>query len=86
MEMKQLLVPVDFSDCSEYALEVAAQLARQLNGTITIFHMMGVSESVLAKSELYEQEEAKYYMNLAKEKINEYTNSRRFKFTECIRV
>ncbi len=74
MEMKQLLVPVDFSDCSEYALEVAAQLARKLNATITIFHMMGVSESVLAKSELYEQEEAKYYMNLAKEKINEYTN------------
>ncbi|WP_435625279.1 universal stress protein [Flagellimonas sp.] len=72
--MKQILVPVDFSDCSEYALEVAAQLARKLNGVITIFHMMGVSEAVLAKSELHEQEEARYYMKLAKEKLKRYTD------------
>ncbi|WP_350285340.1 universal stress protein [uncultured Croceitalea sp.] len=67
--MKHLLVPIDFSECAEYALEVAAQLAKRHDATITIFHMIGVSESILSKSELQEQEEAKYYMKLAREKI-----------------
>jgi nucleotide-binding universal stress UspA family protein len=72
--MKKILVPVDFSEYSEYALEVAAQIAKQQNASIIIFHMVGISESVLSKSELEEQEEAKYYIHLAKEKIKTFTD------------
>lgn len=72
--MKHLLVPIDFSECSEYALEVAAQLAKRHNATITIFHMIGVSESIFSKSELQEQEEAKYYMKLARDKIKTFAD------------
>ena len=36
--------------------------------------MLGISESVLSKSELEEQEEAKYYMQLAKKRIKTFIN------------
>lgn len=72
--MKKILVPVDFSEYSEYALEVAAQMARQQNASIVIFHMIGLSESILSKSELEEQEEAKYYIKLAKDKIKTFND------------
>lgn len=38
--MKRILVPTDFSKHSEYALKVAAQIARDTNGEIFIVHML----------------------------------------------
>ncbi len=71
--MKKILVPVDFSEHSGYALEVASHIAKEHGAGILILHMLGLSESVLAKSEEEELKEAKYYMKLAKEKIKEFT-------------
>jgi nucleotide-binding universal stress UspA family protein len=71
--MKKILVPVDFSEYSGYALEVASQIAKKHGSGIIILHMLGLSESVLAKSEEEELKEAKYYMKLAKEKIKDLT-------------
>lgn len=71
--MKKILVPVDFSEFSEYALEVAAQLAKKHEAGIIILHMIGLSDSVLANSEIAEEQEARYYLKLAKEKIKEFT-------------
>ncbi|AEM71867.1 UspA domain-containing protein [Allomuricauda ruestringensis DSM 13258] len=71
--MKKILVPVDFSEHSEYALEVASKIAKQHGAGIILFHMLGLSDSVLANSEIAEEAEAKYYLKLAKEKIKEYT-------------
>jgi nucleotide-binding universal stress UspA family protein len=70
--MKHILVPVDFSEHSEYALEVAASIARQQNADITIIHMMGISEAVIAEEELLEYEEAKYFMGLAKKRFKSF--------------
>ena len=67
--MKTILVPVDFSEHSEYALEVAASIAKRFQAKLILFHMIGVSASVLAKSEVEEREEVKYYLNLAREKL-----------------
>ncbi len=47
--MKHILVPVDFSEHSAYALEVAANIARQQKADITVIHMMGISEAVIAE-------------------------------------
>ncbi|MCK0159242.1 universal stress protein [Allomuricauda sp. F6463D] len=69
--MKKILVPVDFSKHSEYALEVAANIAKKHNASIVLLHMIGISDSVLANSEIAEEAEAKYYLNLTKEKIKE---------------
>lgn len=71
--MKKILVPVDFSKHSEYALGVASKIAKQHGAGIVLLHMIGISDSVLANSEIAEEAEAKYYLKLAKEKIKQYT-------------
>ncbi|MBC7523842.1 MAG: universal stress protein [Flavobacterium sp.] len=38
--MKKILIPTDFSDHAEYALKVAAQIARKNNGEIVLLHML----------------------------------------------
>ncbi|MCH9659293.1 MAG: universal stress protein [Bacteroidetes bacterium] len=70
--MKKILVPVDFSDHSEYALEVAAQLAKRYDAEILTLHMMGLSEAVLTKNESQEVMEAMYYMKLAEKHFDEF--------------
>lgn len=73
------MVPVDFSDSSAFALEVAAQIARQQNSGITVLHMLGLSEAVLAKDEDQEYDEARYYMDQAKERFDLFLNQPRLK-------
>lgn len=38
--MKKILVPIDFSKHAEYALKVAAQIAKKNNGEIFLLHML----------------------------------------------
>ena len=38
--MKKILVPTDFSEHAEYALKVAAQIAKKHNGEIVLLHML----------------------------------------------
>lgn len=38
--MKKILIPTDFSENAEYALKVAAQIARENDGEIIILHML----------------------------------------------
>ncbi|MDF0709189.1 universal stress protein [Flagellimonas okinawensis] len=71
--MKKILVPIDFSEHSEYALQVASKIAKQHGAGIILLHMIGISDSVLANSEIAEEAEAKYFLKLAKEKIKEFT-------------
>ncbi len=68
--MKKILVPVDFSNHSEYALEVASAFAKKYDATIILLHMLGLSEAVLTKNEGQEVAEAIYYMKLAKKRFS----------------
>ncbi|WP_109299421.1 universal stress protein [Aquimarina sp. AU474] len=63
--MKKILVPIDFSKYSEYALKVAADIAKQQEAEILVLHMLGLSEAILTKDESQETAEAIYYMKLA---------------------
>ena len=38
--MKKILIPTDFSQTAEYALKVAAQIAKKNNGEIILLHML----------------------------------------------
>jgi len=38
LEWKKILCPVDFSDASRSALQVASELARRFDGEVTVFH------------------------------------------------
>lgn len=72
--MKKILVPVDFSQHSENALEVAATLARKFEGEIVVLHMLGLSEAVLTKDESQEFMEAQFYMKMAKKRFDMFLN------------
>lgn len=69
--MKKILVPVDFSDHSQYALEVAASLAKQLEGEIIVLHMMGLTDAVVTHDESKQVFEAMYHMKLAEKRFAE---------------
>lgn len=70
--MKKILVPIDFSEHSAYALETAAILAKKYNVGIVVMHMMGLSEAVLTKDEAQEMYEAVYYLKLAKKRFDAF--------------
>lgn len=70
--MKTLLVPIDFSNHSEYALEVAAKIAKRHDASIVALHMMGLSQAVLTKDDSQEVFEAMYYMKLAEKRFQEF--------------
>ena len=72
--MKRILVPVDFSEHADYALEVAATLAVEHDAEILILHMLGLSEAYLTKDESQEAAEAHYYMKLAKTRFDRFLN------------
>ncbi len=70
--MKKILVPVDFSEYAEYALQVAATIAKNQNAEIIVVHMLGLSEAVLTKNESQEVEEAMYYMKVAEKRFGTF--------------
>ena len=70
--MNRILVPVDFSEHADYALEVAAILGKTYHAEILILHMLGLSEAYLTKDESQEAAEAHYFMKLAKTKFNSF--------------
>ncbi len=70
--MKKILVPVDFSQHSEYALKVAATIAKKQNAEIVALHMMGLSDAIVTRDESKEVFEAMYYMKLAEKRFAEF--------------
>lgn len=68
--MKKILVPTDFSDHSEYALKVAAQIARENDGEIILLHMLELpgqgSDAVGSGSDI---PEIMFFKNKAIEKL-----------------
>ncbi|OIQ18758.1 universal stress protein [Lacinutrix sp. MedPE-SW] len=70
--MKKILVPVDFSEHSEYALQTAATLAKKYNSELVILHMLGLSEAILTKDESQEMFEGIYYLKLAEKRFSDF--------------
>lgn len=88
LTMKKILVPIDFSEHSEHALQVAAIIAKQHNAEIIVLHMLGLSEAILSKNESQEIAEGMYYLKLAEQRFavfldKEYLEG--IKITETIR-
>ena len=81
--MKKILVPVDFSEYSEYALQAAATIAKQQQAEVLVLHMLGLSEAILTKNESQEVEEAMYYMKLAETRFDTFLDQ---KYLEGITV
>ena len=68
LQLKHILVPVDFSDCSRKAMNYAASFAKQFNADITLLHVV-VSVPLPPQMLVFEAEtlSAKYHEQAARQ-------------------
>jgi nucleotide-binding universal stress UspA family protein len=74
--MKRILVPTDFSKHAEYALKVAAQIAKRNDSEIFLLHMLelpSAGNDVLSRS--HDIPELMFFKNVAVRKLDELMNS-----------
>lgn len=70
--MNKIIVPIDFSKHSEYALEAAAMLAKQGNAELLALHMLELSEGALTASDNEQQAQAVFFLKMAEKKFDEF--------------
>jgi nucleotide-binding universal stress UspA family protein len=70
--MNKIIVPVDFSKHSEFALEAAAMLAKKYNSEILALHMLEMSNALISDSDGNRQAEAVFFLKLAEQKFTEF--------------
>jgi len=70
--MKKIIVPIDFSEHSEYALKVAAQLAKKYNADLLALHMLEMSDIMLTASEGEQYQKAVFFFKLAEQKFETF--------------
>ncbi|WP_299114591.1 universal stress protein [uncultured Winogradskyella sp.] len=81
--MKKILVPIDFSEHSEYALETAAAIAKEHNSEIFVLHMLEISSAVYTSSRDSLSDAGVFYFKLAEKKMNTFLDR---KFLEGIEI
>lgn len=69
--MKKIIVPIDFSEYSEYALETAAILAKKNDAEILALHMLELSEAILSKGSSVQMESV-FFIKLAEKRFAEF--------------
>jgi nucleotide-binding universal stress UspA family protein len=72
--MDKIIVPIDFSKYSEYALEAAAILAKQNNAEILALHMLEMSDALLTATDDGQKPKALFFLKLAEQKFGEFLN------------
>lgn len=70
--MKKIIVPIDFSEHSEYALEAAVKLAKNNNAEILALHMLEMSDAVLNSTDSEQNQKAIFFLRLAEKRFNEF--------------
>lgn len=72
--MKKIIVPIDFSEYSEFALEAAASIAKKHNSELIILHMLELSNAIISTDSNSLNEEAVFYLKLAEKKFETFLN------------
>ncbi len=70
--MKKIIVPIDFSEQSEYALKVAADLAKKHNSEILALHMLELNQAMFNSSEGLHPEQTVFLLKLAEKRFGEF--------------
>lgn len=70
--MKKIIVPIDFSEHSEYALKTAAKLAKKHHAEVLALHMLEMSTVALNASDELLGQQAVFFMKLAEKKFNDF--------------
>lgn len=74
--MKKILVPTDFSQHAEYALKVAAQIARKNNAEVILLHLLELPHQAGdAMSASHEIPEIMFFKNAAMNRLEEMMDS-----------
>ncbi len=72
--MEKIIVPIDFSKYSEYALEAAAILAKKHNAEILALHMLEMSDGLFTSSDAGQKPKVLFFLKLAEQKFQEFLN------------
>jgi nucleotide-binding universal stress UspA family protein len=70
--MKKIIVPVDFSEHSEFALEAASNIARKYDSELIVLHMLELSNAILTSGSVAINDEAVFYLKLAEQKFETF--------------
>lgn len=70
--MNKIIVPIDFSEHSEYALETASILAKKNNAEIFALHMLEMANNVLTDSDDDQQMQMVFFLKLAEKRFHEF--------------
>ncbi|OIQ28360.1 MAG: universal stress protein UspA [Bacteroidetes bacterium MedPE-SWsnd-G2] len=70
--MKNIIVPIDFSEYSEYALQTAAILAKKNDSKIIALHMLELSDAFLSHGENELAAEAVFFIKMAEKKFEKF--------------
>lgn len=68
----RIIVPVDFSEYSSYALEVASKIARDLNGELIVIHLLGIDKVYMPDSESVMVYDNELHLKLVKTKFRKF--------------
>lgn len=70
--MRNIVVPVDFSEQSNYALKVAASLAKKHGSQILALHMLELNQAMITSSEGFHPEQIVFLIKLAEKRFNKF--------------
>jgi nucleotide-binding universal stress UspA family protein len=70
--MKKIIVPVDFSEHSEYALKTAAKLAKKYHAELLVLHMLEMSDVMITSLDGMQYEKAAYFIKLSEQKFEAF--------------
>jgi len=70
--MKRIVVPIDFSEHSDYALEAAANLAKKYESELIVLHMLELSNAILTTAGNAINDEAVFYYKLAEQRFDDF--------------
>ncbi|MFS4466769.1 universal stress protein [Maribacter sp. 2210JD10-5] len=84
--MKNIIVPIDFSGQSEYALEVAATMAKKNKATIYAIHMLELNEAIISSGESVHPQHTVFLIKLAEKRFTEFLEKPFLKDIEVVPI
>ncbi len=84
--MNKIIVPIDFSKHSEYALEAASIIAKRNNSQILALHMLEISDSMLIDSDNEQKAKAVFFLKLAEQKFDTFLDKDYLKDVEVLPI
>lgn len=70
--MQKIIIPIDFSEHSEYALKTAAKLAKKHNAELLALHMLEMSDIMISASDGLQNQKTAFFLQLAEQKFEDF--------------